>query len=45
MENLKLPELTQGVLAKLEELKYSKGTLNGHRCVYSDRCIHGGTRF
>lgn len=34
MEDLKLPELTQGVLAKLEELKYSKGTLNGHRCVY-----------
>ena len=34
MEDLKLPELTQEVLAKLEELKYSKGTLNGHRCVY-----------
>lgn len=34
MEDLKLPELTQRVLAKLEELKYSKGTLNGHRCVY-----------
>lgn len=34
MLDLKLPELIQGVLAKLEELKYSKGTLNGHRCVY-----------
>ena len=34
MEDLKLPELTQGVLAKLEELNYSKQTLNGHRCVY-----------
>ncbi|HBK28555.1 MAG TPA: hypothetical protein DDZ04_01405 [Parabacteroides sp.] len=34
MKELKLPELIQEVLAKLEELKYSKGTLNGHRCVY-----------
>lgn len=34
MEDFKLPELTEGVLAKLEELNYSKVTLNGHRCVY-----------
>lgn len=34
MEDLKIPDLIEGVLAKLEELKYSKGTLNGHRCVY-----------
>ena len=34
MKELNLPELIKEVLAKLEELKYSKGTLNGHRCVY-----------
>jgi len=34
MKELKLPELIQEVLAKMEELKYSQGTLNGHRCVY-----------
>ena len=34
MDDIKLLELTEGVLAKLEELKYSEGTLNGHRCVY-----------
>lgn len=42
MENLKLPELTQKVLAKLEELKYSKGTLNGHRCVYEHLLAYAG---
>lgn len=42
MDNLKLPELTQGVLAKLEELKYSQGTLNGHRCVYEHLLEYAG---
>ena len=31
---LTLPELTERVLAKLMDLKYSKATLNGHRLVY-----------
>lgn len=34
MENLKLPELIEKVLEKLEELDYSVHTLQGHRCVY-----------
>lgn len=34
MEELKLPELIERVLAKLADLQYSDGTLNGHRCVY-----------
>ena len=35
MEDLKLPQLIDGVMGKLEDLNYSKATLQGHRTVYN----------
>lgn len=43
MENLKLPELIEKVLVKLDELNYSVHTLQGHRCVYKYLCEYAAT--